>query len=96
MDQLKQTMAVLKKYHFWILCGFILVAFLATWFMFISAMGDETKKRVAVIDQSYSAINRITGVTNHPNDASVKMMNELNKVEADQVKLAWERRCAVA
>ena len=36
MDQLKVGLAVVKKYHFWILCGFILIAYLGMWFLAIS------------------------------------------------------------
>jgi len=88
MDQLKQVLAVMKKYHFWILAALILVAYLATWFLATGKMTSETNDRVSKISSDFDAGSRIQGVQNHPNDLSIKMMNELNDAEALQVEKA--------
>ena len=46
MDQLKKFFQVVKKYHFWILCLLILLAYLGTWYMATSAMTKETTARI--------------------------------------------------
>ena len=92
MDQVKQILSVLKKYHFWILCGLITLLYLGTWFMSTSSMTKETETRVSKISGSFSTGTRIAGISNHPNPQSADMMQELNRAEADQVRLAWERR----
>lgn len=92
MDQLKQILAVAQKYHFWILCTLILGMYLGTWFMAVSRMSEETEARVSEINSAYSDGQGIKGVVNHPNELSVEMMKQLNRMEAEQVRRAWERR----
>ena len=92
MDQLKQALAVLRKYHFWILCGVILLLYIGTWFMSTSAMTKETEARAGKIESSFKLGDQIVGIANHPNPDTAKMMKELNQREADQVRLAWDAR----
>ena len=92
MDQLKDALAVIKKYHFWILCGLILIGYLGMWFLAISDMKKETNARVSNIDSSYSKAQSIMGVSNHPNSESEAMMQQLNLAEAEQVRKAWNYR----
>ena len=32
MDQIKQALSILRKYHFWILCLLIVLLYVGTWF----------------------------------------------------------------
>ena len=43
MDQLKQALNVVKKYHFWILCGLIVLLYVGVWFMSTSSMSQVTR-----------------------------------------------------
>ncbi|MHB8969730.1 MAG: hypothetical protein ACYC3X_06055 [Pirellulaceae bacterium] len=92
MDQVKRALAVLKKWHFWILCGVIVVLYAGTWFLSTSNMTKATESRVAAIGSAYSTGQRISGIQNHPNPASADMMKQLNRAEAEQVQLAWNYR----
>ncbi len=92
MEQLKTAFAVVKKYYFWILSGFIVVLYLGTWFMATSSMTKATETRVSKITQAYSKGTSVASVSNHPNTESVKMMKDLNRAEAMQVGQAWETR----
>lgn len=92
MDQLKDVLAVMKKYHFWILCGVILIAYLGTWWIATGEMADMTDSRVSKIKADFSTGQSIQGVTNHPNPESIEKMKELNQEEAVQVYKAWQRR----
>ncbi|MHB9066308.1 MAG: hypothetical protein ACYC4B_21120 [Pirellulaceae bacterium] len=92
MDQLKQAFSVLKKHHFWLLCILIVVLYVGTWFMSTSSMTKATEARTGVISSAFSSGDRIAQIQNHPNPASAEMMESLNRAEAEQVRLAWERR----
>ena len=92
MDQLKKFFRVVKKYHFWILCLLILLAYLGTWYMATSAMTKETTARINEISTAFNTGQNIQGIVNHPNVASVEMMNDLISHEADQVRKAWAHR----
>ena len=61
MDQLKKIFAVLRKYHFWILCFVILGLYLGTWFMATSSMTKETDARVSKITTAFSTGTQIVG-----------------------------------
>lgn len=92
MEQLKKIFAVVKKYHFWILCLLILGVYLGMWFMATSNMSEETDARVSEINTAFDKGQAIQGVVNHPNPKSIEMMGQLTKLEAEQVRRAWERR----
>ncbi|MFW6168956.1 MAG: hypothetical protein ACODAD_00600, partial [Planctomycetota bacterium] len=92
MEQLKHILAVVKKHHFWMLCGLILCVYVGMWFMAVAQMSDETEARVSEINSAYADGQDIQSTTNHPNELSVKMMERLNRMEAEQVRRAWERR----
>lgn len=92
MDQLKQAFSVIKKYHFWILCGLIVLLYIGMWYTSTSSMSKVTESRVSAINSSFSTGDQIAQIQNHANDGSAQMMKELNRAEAEQVRLAWERR----
>ncbi|MBM4090326.1 MAG: hypothetical protein FJ276_13015, partial [Planctomycetes bacterium] len=92
MDQLKQYMAIVLKYHFWVLSGLVTVIFVAAWVLFTMSMSKETSARVSTISASYTTGEQITTIANHPNDQSKSMMEQLNRSEAEQVLRAWQRR----
>ncbi|MCU0959562.1 MAG: hypothetical protein MUF48_05610 [Pirellulaceae bacterium] len=92
MDQLKFVLSAIKKHHFWILCGLILIAYLAVWFRSTSGMTQQAATRATAISTAFSTGEKIAGIQNHPNTQSADMMKALNRAEAEQVRLAWESR----
>ena len=62
MDQLKDILAILKKYHFWILCGLIALLYLGTWFKATSDVKQETSQRVSKINSDYSTAQNIKSI----------------------------------
>ena len=92
MDQLKQALSVLRKYHFWMLCVLILVLYVGTWFVSTSAMTKTTNDRAGKIEAAFKTGESIVNISLHPNEGSRTMMNALKSAEADQVRQAWERR----
>ncbi len=92
MDQIKQSLSILRKYHFWILCLLIVLLYVGTWFLSTSTMTKETSSRADKIKSAFSTGEKISGISNHPNSQSAEMMKQLNRLEAEQVRLAWEGR----
>ncbi len=92
MDQLKKTLAVMKKYYFWILCGLILVAYVSTWFMATSTIDEVTKQQEGKIKGAFQQGQQIQQVSDHPDPGSIEMQQALNRAEAAMVKGAWETR----
>jgi hypothetical protein len=92
MDQVKQVLSMLRKYHFWILCLLIALLYVGTWFLSTSDMTKETNSRADKIKSAFSTGEKISGISNHPNSQSAEMMKQLNRLEAEQVRLAWDGR----
>jgi hypothetical protein len=92
MDQVKQVLSMLRKYHFWILCLLVVLLYVGTWFLSTSDMTKETNARADKIKSAFSAGEKISGISNHPNSQSAEMMKQLNRLEAEQVRLAWDGR----
>ena len=92
MNQIKQALTVLRKYHFWILCVVILGLYIGVWFMSTSDMSQQTETLAGKIEAAFKTGEQISGIVNHPNTDSANMMKRLNRAEAEQVRLAWEAR----
>ena len=91
MDKLKNALAVLKKYHFWVLCGVVLVVALASWFL---ATGDLAKRydgRTSTLNKLLEDMrNIIAQHPNHPNDDVNQQFKEETEELRDLVFATWE------
>ncbi len=92
MDQLKQAFAILRKYHFWILCVLILILYIGTWYVSTATMTQTTNERAGKIESAFKTGQQIVSISNHPNKTTADMMKALSSAEAEQVRLAWDKR----
>ncbi len=84
MDKVKTILGHLRKHHFWVLSGILLVTGLAGWFMATSAVSADTKTKTAKIEDEFRKVNGITG--DLPNK---KWEQEFDKSTVEVKKDVW-------
>ena len=68
MDQVKVALAVLKKYHFWLLTVLVLGVGIGVWFMATASRATEFKDHLAKIEAADKSLGSVSG-DNPPNCA---------------------------
>jgi len=92
MEKYRAVLEVVKKYHFWILCGLIVVLAFGSWFKASSDEDNDFKKRKSVIDSEFTTVERIKTTQNHPTEKSNQEIIKLTNGElTDQVSKASYR-----
>ena len=91
MDKVKIALALLKKHHFWVLCGLILIVSLVCWSMAASDLSDRFTKRKQELDGKFTNVRAIPEQSNHPNEASIKVVQNLHGQIGEDVLAAWSR-----
>jgi len=91
MDKLKNVLAVLKKYHFWVLCGVVLVVALASWLLATDDLSQRYVARTSTLNKLLEDMRNI--IAQHPNHPNADVNKEFNDktVELKNLVLAtWE------
>ncbi len=89
MEQVKVVLAILKKYHFWILALLILV--LAV-FLYRSASDDLKKQfdsRKKVIENAMKQATSVSSDSNHPNQKRIENWKKLHDAQRHEVLDGW-------
>ncbi|HYW78570.1 MAG TPA: hypothetical protein VE890_03300 [Thermoguttaceae bacterium] len=90
MDKVKIALAILKKYHFWFLCGLIILVSLGAW---VTATADLTQRfdaRKQQLDGSFSSVERISSVSPHPNQKVIDAIDDETTQLKQDVFAAWQ------
>ncbi len=92
MDQLKVAGAILKKYHFWFLCGLVLVAGLLGWKMATASISTEFQQFSGDVNRRVSEQQGIVQQNpDHPNDGVIEGFAALNDQLRKNVYDVWKR-----
>ncbi|HTI50390.1 MAG TPA: hypothetical protein VL475_05545, partial [Planctomycetaceae bacterium] len=83
MDKLKQVL----KYQFWILLGVALIVPVVGWVMARSGLIQEAEARTKVLD---GLSTKLKAGPDDPNNDWQRGVAEINKLQQDQVRQAWE------
>ncbi len=67
MDKVKIYLALLLKYHFWVLSGLVLIIAFSAWGVATGALANYYKMQRAKIDAQFGKMQAITRKDNHPN-----------------------------
>ena len=77
MEQFRAFLEKLKKYHFWVLCGLIVIMSFVSWFL---ATSDETKRfgsRKGQIEGKLTMVKTIGGNAEHPSKTFINQILEI-------------------
>ncbi len=90
MDKVKIVLAVLKKYHFWALCGLIVLIALGSWVTATAELAAQYDSRKQQLDASFRSVESISSVSPHPNEKVIDAIDS----DTDQLKQdvfgAWQ------
>jgi hypothetical protein len=92
MDQVKTFARAAAKHIFWIGCGLILAASMASWFMARGALETEFDKNLGDIDSKDKTVSGLMQKTSIPNDHSHKHMDQLLESTLQLVLQAWDHQ----
>ncbi len=77
MEKLRAILEQLKKYHFWILCGLIVLLSFGSWFMATGAQESSFDKQKKEYDGKIRIVTDIAGNAQHP---SQKYIDEIRAI----------------
>lgn len=90
MDKIRPIISVLGKYHFWILSALVGVLTLAVWHLAAAGLDDQRAKNVTQIKTYEGNMQRIAGESDHPNEDTIKKINEDTVEQGNKVFRLWE------
>ena len=89
MDKLKNALTVLKKYHFWILCGLSIVIALGVWSLATADLASQTETRQQKLEGDVKKMVGICSTKDHPNEEVVQAYKKLEALTATNALAAW-------
>ncbi|MEX0713574.1 MAG: hypothetical protein WD278_14550, partial [Pirellulales bacterium] len=92
MDKGKIYLAVLKKHHFWVLCGVVVIVAFASWSAASSSLSELFERNKQQIDAARSSVEQIGADPNAPlpNEDFAKAVQGLHEQLKNEVFEAWE------
>jgi len=85
VDQVKQILAVLKKYHFWVLCGLLLLIGLGVWQMSVGALASRYKERENKLNSQRKEVADIAKEPSPPNQVLIDAIKQAHEGLKDEV-----------
>ncbi len=90
MDQVKVYLEVLKKYHFWVITGFLLIIGILGWKMGVGALETEFTSNRGQIQGAFQAAGGVMGVNPHPNSEFTEAVNKEHTRVKNEALNAWQ------
>ena len=87
MDKLQVIIAVVKKHHFWVLDGLIVVIALAIWYVASGQVADTYTQRTGEIEMSFGQVQGIQ--SRHPNEDCAKWWTTRTENQKKKVLAGW-------
>ena len=98
MDKLLPAIEWIKKNRFWLGCGLLAIAMIATWFVITNQIQKETDANTAKVKSQIQSANNIMKVSAeedvvaHPNSSTEIGMKQELAQSLDSIVQAWEMR----
>ncbi|MDA8743723.1 hypothetical protein N9N28_03715 [Rubripirellula amarantea] len=91
MDQVKEQLAIVLKYGFWIGCSFVLLLSSYFWYSATSALDQERVSQTRKIEGAISEVASVEAkLSTHPNAVSHAQMQDLIARRQDDVLESWD------
>ena len=74
MEKFRAVLEKLQKYHFWIICGLIVLLAFVSWFFATGSVANRYFSRKKTIDGEFSAVNAIAMNNDHPSEKDVEFI----------------------
>jgi len=89
MDQLKQFLSQVQKYHFWLLAVLAVVISLVGWFFAKNVLSADYKSGREKVKQSFDKTERVKSVESHPNSKWTEGVKQVTEKLKKRVFEAW-------
>ena len=90
MDQLKAILTQVKKYHFWILCGIIVVLPIAVSLAVSGQLSKNISTRKTEVERAYNNVANLEKAPSPPNDKTKQVVAESHQKLVANVFDAWK------
>jgi hypothetical protein len=95
MDKVKLYLTILKKHHFWVLCGIVTICGFVSWWMGSQSLATEANSHLSTVKGAYDKVRGITNPVNPSFAAAVEkahtdLKKQAFKVWQDQYKKQQE------
>lgn len=90
MDQLLKFLAVVRKYHFWILVVLAVVLSVSLWAKASAGLSADTKKRKTALEETHKTVEKITTESDPANDEVIKAIQKADENLKGNVHRAWQ------
>jgi hypothetical protein len=87
MDKFKKYLDILLKYHFWIICGVMLIVAIVCWWQATASLATQFTARKTKLEQAFSSIKI---PPNPPNDGVIDKIKKQHGALKGTVYKAWE------
>ncbi len=77
MEKFRAFLEVLKKFHFWVLCGLIFLLSFVSWFLATSGQAKQFLVRKGQIENQRSVVDRIAKNSEHPSAKYIQQIRDL-------------------
>jgi len=89
MDQVKIVLAAIKKHHFWVLCGVIVVLVLGAWWSATSGLAKSIETRKEELISAQKSVQSVTSESLHANQECIKEIKAKHEDLKNEVYDAW-------
>lgn len=87
MDKVKKFLVIAKKYHFWIICGVMLLTVIVCWWLATAGLDSQFRQRKTKLEGDFK---NVIITQNHPNERVIENIQEQHKQLKSGVFTAWE------
>lgn len=87
MDKFKKYLAVAQKYHFWIICGVVLLTAIVCWWIATAALDSERRQRETKLNGDFK---NVIIAQNHPNQRVLDQIQKDHEELKAGVFSAWQ------
>ena len=90
MDQVKVVLAAIKKHHFWVLCGVIVLIVLGAWWSATSGLAKSIETRKGELESAQKSVKSVTSESLHANEKCISAIETQHEKLKNQVYDAWD------
>ena len=87
MEKFNKFLAILKKYQFWVICGFVLITAFTCWWVATIGLAGQFKQRKSKLEEEFKGVQI---EPNHPNQGVIDKIHEQHDALKLGVYDAWE------
>ncbi len=90
MDQAKEYLAILQKYHFWVISVLLVIVGLVGWKMGVGVLEEKYTQNRGQIQVAFQQAGGVRGVNPHPNRSFIEVIDtEHDQIKAEALQ-AWQ------